>query len=92
MPNIWYKVWSEAGRPSTGVLSDIKKNSKRKCKSHVRELKCKQNKLYRERLAKSFAEKGRIEFCDFKEFDLFGTALIQIWEDVAVNRLFLGLI
>ena len=60
--NFWYKVCCEAGRPSTGILSDIKKNSKRKYKYHVIELKRKQNKLNRERLAKSFAEKRKDGF------------------------------
>ena len=84
MPNFWYKVWSEAGHPSTGILSDIKKNPKRKYKYHIRELKRKQNNLNRERLAKSFPDKRKDRVCEFKEFDLFRTALIRIWEDVAV--------
>ena len=57
--NFWYRVWCEAGHPSTGIVSDIRK---RKYKYHVRELKRKQNKLNRERLAKSFAEKRKDGF------------------------------
>ena len=32
----WYKIWVEAGCPSSGVLSQIKKNSKRRYKYEVR--------------------------------------------------------
>ena len=60
--NFWYRVWCEAGRPPTGILSDIRKNSERKYKYNVRELKRKQNKLNHERLAKSFAEKRKDGF------------------------------
>ena len=50
-----------AGPPS-GILSDIKKSTKRKYKSSVRQLKRKQNQLKREKLAKSFAKNKKDGF------------------------------
>ena len=60
--DLWYKVWKEVGSPATGTLFDIKKSTKKKYKSSVRSLKCKQNQLIREKLAKFFAERKRAGF------------------------------
>ena len=53
----WYKIWVEAGCPSSGVLSEIKKNSIRRYKHEVRHLICKQNDLLQKKLAMSFVRK-----------------------------------
>ena len=60
--DFWYKVWQEAGCPSSGVLFNIKNNTKRKYKSSVRRLKRRQHHLLRKKLAKSFAARKKIGF------------------------------
>ena len=60
--NFWYKVWVQAGRPSSGALFNIKRNAKRNYKSSVRRLQRRQQYLLRNKLARSFAEKRNDNF------------------------------
>ena len=50
--NFWYRVWDQAGRPSTGTFFTLKKHTKKK--ASVRSLKRKQQRLAREKIARSF--------------------------------------
>ena len=43
--NLWYKIWNEAGCPSSGVLHQIKKSTKSRYKYEIRRLKRKQSLL-----------------------------------------------
>ena len=58
----WYKIWEEAGCPCSGVLSQIKKSSKRRYKYAVRRLLRRQNALLQKKLAKSFARNKKSSF------------------------------
>ena len=58
----WYKVWEEAGCPSSGVLSQIKKNSKKRYKYEARRIICRQNAFLQRKLANSFAKKKKSSF------------------------------
>ena len=60
--NFWYKVWIEAGCPSAGVLSIIKKQTKKRYKYEVRRLKRRQQYHLRGQLARSFAMKQKDTF------------------------------
>ena len=60
--NLWYKIWEQAGRPSSGALFNIRRYTKRKYKSSVRRLQRRQQYLRRERLARSYAEKKMDDF------------------------------
>ena len=55
----WYKVWEEAGCPSSGVLSNIKRSAKRRYKYEVRRLKRRHQFVVQDRLAHSFARKRK---------------------------------
>ena len=56
--NFWYKVWSEAGCPSSGVLFEKKRNAKQRYKSETR----RQEKILRHKLASSFSKKKKSFF------------------------------
>ena len=58
----WHKIWKEAGYPSSGVLSEIKKNVKRRYRYAVRCLVRRQNHLFQKKLATSFARKNKSSF------------------------------
>ena len=58
----WHKIWKEAGYPSSGVLSQIKKNVKRRYRYAVRRLIRRQNHLLQKKLATSFARKNKSSF------------------------------
>ena len=58
----WYRVWSEAGCPSSGVLSQIKKHARSRFKSEVRRLRRGQDKILRRNLATAFAQKKKTLF------------------------------
>ena len=60
--NFWYRVWIEAGCPSAGVLSVIKKQAKKRYKYEVRRLKRRQQYHLRDQLAYSFAMKRKDAF------------------------------
>ena len=60
--NFWYRVWMEAGCPSAGVLSSIKKQAKKRYKYEVRRLKRRQQYHLRDQLAQSFAMKRKDTF------------------------------
>ena len=60
--NFWYRVWIEAGCPSAGVLSVIKKQAKKRYKYEVRRLKRRQQYHLRDQLARSFAMKRKDTF------------------------------
>ena len=47
----WYKIWEESGCPSSGVLSQIKKNVKRRYKYEVGRLIRRQTSLLQKKLA-----------------------------------------
>ena len=80
--DFWYNIWNEAGRPPSGILSDIKKSTKRKYKSSVRQLKRKQNQLKREKLAKSFAKNKKDGFWSaVKQLKRGSTSRVSVVDD-----------
>ena len=58
----WHKVWSDCGCPTSGVLFQIKKNSKRRFKYEVRQLCHRRNHLQRENLATAISYSNSQEF------------------------------
>lgn len=58
----WYRIWEEAGCPSSGVLFQIKTNAKRRYKYEVHCLVRRQNVLLQKKLASSFARKNMSSF------------------------------
>ena len=60
--NIWYRVWSKAGFPSSGVLTQIKEHAKSRYKSEIRRLRRGQDRILRRNLASSFAQKKKSSF------------------------------
>ena len=59
---LWHKVWTECGCPTTGVLFQIKKNSKRRFKYEVRRLRRRQCHIKREKLANAFSHSSSRDF------------------------------
>ena len=62
MSIFWHKVWVEAGRPSAGVLFNIKHNTKSRFKYAVLSLKCRKEHLIREKFARSFTSQKKDQF------------------------------
>ena len=60
--DFWYRVWEEAGRPSSGALFNIRKSTKRQYKASVCRIKRRKDYLVREKLAKSFSERRKTCF------------------------------
>ena len=58
----WHKVWSDCGCPTSGVLFQIKKNSKRRFKYEVRRLCRRRNYIQRENLATAISYSNPQEF------------------------------
>ena len=57
-----HKVWTECGCPTSGVLIQIKKNSKRRFKYEVRRLRRRQSHIRREKLASAHLHSSQQEF------------------------------
>ena len=55
----WHRVWEEAGCPSSGVLSTIKRQAKKRYKFEVRRIKRRRQYLIRDRLAHSFTKRKK---------------------------------
>ena len=53
--NFWYRVWSEAGCPCSGVLFEIKKKAKHRFKYAVRSLQRQKRFIIRRKFAYKFA-------------------------------------
>ncbi len=60
--NFWHRVWLEAGSPSSGVLCQIKKNSKSRYKYEVRRLKRRQLHIRRKKMASALLSSKSREF------------------------------
>ena len=60
--NFWYKVWKEAGYPTSGVLFQIKKHTKSRFKYQVRRRKHRHRHLVRSKLASTFSNKRSNNF------------------------------
>ena len=60
--HFWHKVWTECGCPTSGVLIQIKKNSKRRFKYEVRRLHRHQSHIRREKLASAHLHSSKQEF------------------------------
>ena len=60
--NLWYKIWEEAGCPTSGVLFQIKKNTKTRYKYEVRRLKRRQNVMLQKKLALLCGRKNKKRF------------------------------
>ena len=60
--NFWHKVWIEAGRPSSGVLFQIKKRTRSKLKFEVRKLKRREKYIRRSKLAAALSSKNSRKF------------------------------
>ena len=58
----WHKVWSDCGCPTSGVLVQIKKNSKRRFKYEVRRLRRHRNHIQCENLATVISYSNSQEF------------------------------
>ena len=58
----WYRVWVEAGYPTSGVLFQIKKYAKSRYKYEVRRLLRNQQHLLRCKLARSFTSRKKHGF------------------------------
>ena len=55
----WHRVWEEAGCPSSGVLSTIKRQAKKRYKFEVRRIKHRRQYLIRDRLAHSVTKRKK---------------------------------
>ena len=53
--NFWYKVWKQAGSPSSGTLFQIKRSSKSRYKYEVRRLKRRKEYIRRQKMAEALA-------------------------------------
>jgi hypothetical protein len=53
--NFWYRLWIEAGCPSSGVLHSIKKSSKSRFKYEMRRLKRREHHLRNEKFVAALA-------------------------------------
>ena len=60
--HFWHKVWNECGCPTSGVLIQIKKNSKSRFKYEVRRLCRRQSHIRREKLASAHLHSSKQEF------------------------------
>ena len=60
--NFWHKLWNDAGCPSSGVLFQLKQNTKKKYKREVRRLTRRQKFPLQKKLARSFSKKNRNSF------------------------------
>ena len=60
--NFWYRLWEDAGHPSSGVLFQIKKNTKTRYMYEIRRLKRRQNVLLQDKFASLFASKKNDDF------------------------------
>ena len=60
--NFWHKLWNDAGCPSSGVLFQLKQNTKKKYKREVRRLTRRQKFLLQKKLARSFSKKNKNSF------------------------------
>ena len=71
----WHNVWTEAGCPSAGVLSSIKKQAKKRFKYEVCRLKRRQQYFYRSRIAHSSSQKRKNTFwSDIKRLNSSGAS------------------
>ena len=60
--HFWHKVWTECGCPTSGVLFQIRKNSKRRFKYEVRYLCRRQSHIRREKLASAHLHSSHKSF------------------------------
>ena len=60
--NFWHKLWNDAGCPSSGVIFQLKQNTKKKYKREVRRLTRRQKFLLQKKLARSFSKKNKNSF------------------------------
>ena len=60
--DFWYKIWMEAGSPSSGVLSVIKKRTKSRFKYQLRRLKRREKHVRNEKLLATFSRSHSREF------------------------------
>ena len=58
----WHKVWYDSGCPSSGVLFQIKKNSKKQFKYEVRRLRRQQEHIRREQLGSALSQSRSNDF------------------------------
>jgi hypothetical protein len=77
--NFWFRIWEDAGCPSSGVLFQIKKNTKRRYKYEVRRLKRRQKFLLQRKLANLFAKKNKKSFwCQVKRLNCSSSTLAPV--------------
>ena len=60
--NFWHRVWLEAGSPSAGVLTELRKKAKSRSKYEVRRLKRREQFIRRDKLAGTFTPRNRKSF------------------------------
>lgn len=92
----WNNVWKEAGCPSSGVLSQIRKHTKRRYKYAVRRLMRNRNNVIRQKLGAALAESNQRDFWkEVKNVRRSANGLKQVSsivdgfsDDVSVTNLF----
>ena len=60
--NFWYKLWCDCSSPTSGVLFQIKKRTKRRYKYEVRRLKRQKEHLKYERIGKALSQSRNRDF------------------------------
>ena len=81
--NFWHKLWNDAGCPSSGVLFQLKQNTKKKYKCEVRRLTRRQKFLLQKKLARSFSKKNRNSFwADVKRMNSTSTSAAPTVDNV----------
>ena len=60
--DFWYRVWTEAGSPESGVLFQIKKHVKSRYKYEIRELKRREEYIKNQKLSSTFSKSSTKQF------------------------------
>ena len=81
--NFWHKLWNDAGCPSSGVIFQLKQNTKKKYKREVRRLTRRQKFLLQKKLARSFSKKNKNSFwADVKRMKSTSTSTAPIVDNM----------
>ena len=82
----WHKVWVEAGCPTAGVLSQIKRNAKSRFKYAVRRLRRRKDHVIRDKFPRSFAQgKGSQFWRTVKQFNRVNCSSSPVIDGVSEN-------
>ena len=50
---LWHKIWKDSGSPSSGIIFDIRKNTRSKYHREIKDVKSKQDKLKKDKISDS---------------------------------------